>query len=69
LGDTKVEGIVTSSGKRMPCDIVAVGIGVRPEVGFLGDSGIDVDDGVLVEPAPRNQQTRNLRGGRCCKFL
>lgn len=29
-GTAKVEGIVTSSGKRMPCDIVAVGIGVRP---------------------------------------
>src|SRR6185369_3143430 len=48
LGTTKVEGIVTSSGKRMPCDIVAVGIGVSPEVGFLGEGGIDVDDGVLV---------------------
>lgn len=47
-GTTKVEGIVTSSGKRMPCDIVAVGIGVRPDVGFLGDSGIDLDDGILV---------------------
>ena len=35
-GTAKVEGIVTSSGKRMPCDIVAVGIGVRPEVDFLG---------------------------------
>ena len=47
-GTTKVEGIMTSSGKRMPCDIVAVGIGVRPEVGFLADSGIDVDEGILV---------------------
>ena len=47
-GTAKVEGIVTSSGKKMPCDIVAVGIGVRPEVGFLGDSGIDVDGGILV---------------------
>ncbi len=47
-GKAKVEGIVTSSGKKMPCDIVAVGIGVRPEVGFLGDSGIDVDGGILV---------------------
>jgi 3-phenylpropionate/trans-cinnamate dioxygenase ferredoxin reductase component len=28
-GTTKVEGIVTSSGKRMPCDIVAVGISRR----------------------------------------
>ena len=47
-GTTKVEGIVTSGGKRMPCDIVAIGIGVRPEVGFLGGSGIDVDGGILV---------------------
>ena len=47
-GTTKVEGIVTSSGKKMPCDIVAVGIGVRPEVGFLADSGIDLDEGILV---------------------
>jgi NADPH-dependent 2,4-dienoyl-CoA reductase/sulfur reductase-like enzyme len=47
-GTAKVEGIVTSGGKKMPCDIVAVGIGVRPEVGFLGDSGINVDGGILV---------------------
>jgi NADPH-dependent 2,4-dienoyl-CoA reductase/sulfur reductase-like enzyme/predicted acylesterase/phospholipase RssA len=47
-GTTKVEGIVTSRGKRMPCDIVAVGIGVRPEVEFLRNSGMDVDDGILV---------------------
>ena len=68
-GTTKVEGIVTSSGKRMPCDIVAVGIGVRPEVGFLGDSGIDVDDGVLVDQHLETNKPGNLRGGRCCKFL
>jgi NTE family protein len=48
-GTTKVEGIVTSSGKRTPCDIVAIGIGVRPEVGFLANSGINVDGGVLVD--------------------
>ena len=47
-GTTKLEGIMTSGGKRMPCDIVAIGIGVRPEVGFLGGSGIDVDGGILV---------------------
>jgi NADPH-dependent 2,4-dienoyl-CoA reductase/sulfur reductase-like enzyme/predicted acylesterase/phospholipase RssA len=48
-GTTKVEGIVTSSGKRMPCDIIAIGIGVRPEVGFLANSGINVDGGILVD--------------------
>src|SRR6476659_9245020 len=48
-GTTKVEGVVTSSGKRMPCDIVAIGIGVRPEVSFLANSGINVDGGILVD--------------------
>jgi NTE family protein len=47
-GTAKVEGIVTRSGKRMPCDIVAVEIGVHPEVGFLHNSGIKVDNGILV---------------------
>src|SRR4029077_9141579 len=48
-GTTKVEGVVTSNGKRVPCDIVAIGIGVRPEVGFLANSGIKVDGGILVD--------------------
>src|SRR5262249_31489327 len=42
-GTTNIKGVVTSSGKRMPCDIVAIGIGVHPEIGFLANSGIDVD--------------------------
>jgi NADPH-dependent 2,4-dienoyl-CoA reductase/sulfur reductase-like enzyme len=47
-GTTRVEGVVTSSGEIVPCDIVAVGIGVHPEIGFLQNSGIDVDGGILV---------------------
>jgi NADPH-dependent 2,4-dienoyl-CoA reductase/sulfur reductase-like enzyme/predicted acylesterase/phospholipase RssA len=47
-GTTQVEGVVTSSGKRMACDIVAIGIGVHPETGFLDNSGINVDGGILV---------------------
>jgi NADPH-dependent 2,4-dienoyl-CoA reductase/sulfur reductase-like enzyme/predicted acylesterase/phospholipase RssA len=48
LGTSKVEGVLTRSGKRMPCDLVAIGIGVQPEVDCLRDSGIDVNEGVLV---------------------
>jgi len=61
-GTTRVEGVVTSSGKRVPCDIVAIGIGVHPETGFLADSGIDVDGGIVVNqrrrrpcPEPRSR--------------
>ena len=47
-GRTRVEGVITSSGEIVLCDIVAIGIGVHPEIGFLRNSGIDVDDGILV---------------------
>jgi NADPH-dependent 2,4-dienoyl-CoA reductase/sulfur reductase-like enzyme len=49
-GTTQVDGVVTSSGKRVPCDIVAIGIGVHPEIGFLGNSGIGVDGGIRCQP-------------------
>jgi len=47
-GTARVEAVVTSSGKVVPCELVAMGVGVHPEVGFLRDSGIAVDNGILV---------------------
>src|SRR5262249_33977112 len=58
FGKTRVEGVVTRSGKIVPCDIVAIGIGVHPEIGFLADSGIDVGDGIRV-----NQHLETNRPG------
>ena len=57
-GTTQVEGVVTSSSRVVPCDLVAIGIGVHPEIGFLGNSGIDVDGGILV-----NQRLETNRPG------
>ena len=39
---------MTRSGKTVPCEVVAVAVGVHPEIGFLRNSGIDVNDGILV---------------------
>jgi NTE family protein len=67
-GTTKIEGIVTSSGKRLPCDIVAIGIGVRPEVHFLADSGINVDGGVLVDQYLETNQSGIYAAGDVANF-
>jgi NADPH-dependent 2,4-dienoyl-CoA reductase/sulfur reductase-like enzyme/predicted acylesterase/phospholipase RssA len=67
-GTTKIEGIVTSSGKRLPCDIVAIGIGVRPEVGFLADSGINVDGGILVDQYLETNQSGIYAAGDVANF-
>jgi Uncharacterized NAD(FAD)-dependent dehydrogenases len=47
-GNGKVERIVTTSGKVFSCNLVVVGIGVDPDVEFLRDSGIKVEDGIVV---------------------
>jgi NADPH-dependent 2,4-dienoyl-CoA reductase/sulfur reductase-like enzyme/predicted acylesterase/phospholipase RssA len=67
-GTTKVEGIVTSSGKRTPCDIVAIGIGVHPEVGFLANSGIGVDGGIIVDQYLETNRAGIYAAGDVAKF-
>jgi NADPH-dependent 2,4-dienoyl-CoA reductase/sulfur reductase-like enzyme len=57
-GTTQVEAVVTNSGRAVPCDLVAIGIGVHPEIDFLANSGIEIDDGILV-----NQQLETNRPG------
>jgi len=47
-GDGRVEAVVTRAGDVIRCDLVAVAIGVAPVVDFLHDSGIALDNGVLV---------------------
>ena len=48
-GGGRVEAVETRRGRRLDADLVVEGIGVEPEVGFLADSGINVDDGVVVD--------------------
>jgi len=49
LGEERIEGIRTRSGKILPCDLALVATGVAPEVGFLQGSGIEVNDGIVVD--------------------
>ncbi len=46
------------SGRRRECTLVVFGKGVRPNVGFLEDSGIEVRQGIIVD---ERQQT-NVEG-------
>jgi 3-phenylpropionate/trans-cinnamate dioxygenase ferredoxin reductase subunit len=39
----------TASGERFDCDLVVVGVGVTPEVGWLESSGIQLRNGVVVD--------------------
>ncbi|HTA01914.1 MAG TPA: NAD(P)/FAD-dependent oxidoreductase, partial [Streptosporangiaceae bacterium] len=48
-GTTRLEAVVTASGKRVPCDFAVVGVGITAETGALAGSSIEQDHGVLTD--------------------
>jgi 3-phenylpropionate/trans-cinnamate dioxygenase ferredoxin reductase subunit len=48
-GDGRVERVVTSSGHRIECDLAVVGVGIEPVTDLVEGSGVEVDDGILVD--------------------
>jgi 3-phenylpropionate/trans-cinnamate dioxygenase ferredoxin reductase component len=48
-GTRRVASVFTKGGRRLECDFVVVGIGIEPAVDMLGDSGIHLDNGVVVD--------------------
>ncbi len=48
-GPSGVTGVALNDGTEMPCEMVCIGKGVRPNVEFLAGSGIDLDEGIVAD--------------------
>ena len=48
-GAGKVERVTTTRGASIECDFVVIGVGVEPVTDLLAGSGVDVDNGVVVD--------------------
>jgi 3-phenylpropionate/trans-cinnamate dioxygenase ferredoxin reductase subunit len=49
-GDSRLEAVVTSSGRRIECDFAIVGIGVLPNVEVASGTALAGADGIVVGP-------------------
>lgn len=49
IGDRRVSAIKLTDGTELPADLVVVGIGVTPNVEWLADSGLTVDNGIVCD--------------------
>jgi 3-phenylpropionate/trans-cinnamate dioxygenase ferredoxin reductase subunit len=48
-GDGRVEQVTTGRGRRIECDFVVVGLGVEPVTNLLAGTGVEIDNGVVVD--------------------
>jgi 3-phenylpropionate/trans-cinnamate dioxygenase ferredoxin reductase component len=48
-GSGRVECVTTKGGRTIDCDFAVVGVGVEPVSEVVNGSGIDVDNGILVD--------------------
>ncbi|MGH3119294.1 MAG: NAD(P)/FAD-dependent oxidoreductase [Gaiellales bacterium] len=48
-GHGRLERVITKGGRSIECDFAVVGVGVEPVTDFVNGSGIEVDNGVLVD--------------------
>jgi 3-phenylpropionate/trans-cinnamate dioxygenase ferredoxin reductase component len=48
-GSGAVERVVTTAGRRIECDFVLVGVGIRPNTKLAERAGLEIEDGVVVD--------------------
>lgn len=59
-GKGRVREVVTAAGRKVPCDLVVVSIGVVPATDFLKGSGIAMEDGYVVVDARLRSSVPNV---------
>ncbi len=62
-GGSHVEAVVTSDDRRLPADVVVVGIGVTPAVELAEGAGIVTGDGIIVDAFCRTSVPNVLAAG------
>ena len=60
---------VTQSGSRFTADLIAVCIGVRTNTGFLKDSGVAMNRGILVDRRMATNYPGVYAAGDCCEAV
>ncbi|MEN2494632.1 MAG: Dicamba O-demethylase 1, ferredoxin reductase component [Hyphomicrobiaceae bacterium hypho_1] len=69
LGEKSVSAIELSNGKVIECDIVVVCIGNIPEVELAVSAGIEIDNGIKVDPTCQTSAEDIYAAGDCASFL
>ncbi|MDQ4030228.1 MAG: NAD(P)/FAD-dependent oxidoreductase, partial [Actinomycetota bacterium] len=61
--------VVTASGRRLPADLVVAGVGVIPSTDWLEGSGVELDDGIVVNERFESSEPDVYAAGDVARFF
>jgi len=64
----RVTGVTTADGRRIPADLVLVGIGILPETGLAQAAGLALDNGIAVDAQLLTSDPAISAIGDCASF-
>jgi 3-phenylpropionate/trans-cinnamate dioxygenase ferredoxin reductase subunit len=62
-GSGRLSAVVLSDGRRLPADLVVVGVGAQPNLELAQTAGLDVDRGVVTDAALRTSDPHVFAAG------
>ncbi|MEO3813869.1 FAD-dependent oxidoreductase [Sphaerisporangium sp. B11E5] len=68
VGSVDPGGLTMMDGSWIPADVVVTGIGVRPSVAWLAGSGIELDNGIVVDEHLRTSMPGVVAVGDCASW-
>jgi 3-phenylpropionate/trans-cinnamate dioxygenase ferredoxin reductase component len=68
LGNGRVSGVETSDGRRLPADLVLIGIGVLPNTEIAAAAGLTIDNGIVVDQYLATTDPTIFAVGDCANF-
>jgi len=68
VGDGRVSGVRTKSGREVEGDVVVVGAGVHPDLRLAGRAGLEVDDGIVCDSRLQTSVEGIYAAGDLCSY-
>ena len=65
LGSERIKAVQTSDGRKIPADVVVVGIGIEPNTELAASAGLEVDNGIVVDERCRTSHPDIYAVGDC----
>jgi 3-phenylpropionate/trans-cinnamate dioxygenase ferredoxin reductase subunit len=70
LGENRVEGVLTKSGKRIACDLLVIGVGIDQNLELAESAGLATDEknGIIVDETLRSEDPSVYVAGDAAAF-